>query len=115
MTDYSVLPRVDAYRLGYPEASHDDFVTMPSNLVRLATSTGFVDGMMILMQQVEIGDLRVDLLPFLALDLPQVIGFDVVLGRNFFLKAALKVEMDFPAGKIRLGSQIQKPTGEKPK
>jgi hypothetical protein len=104
VVDYCILPRVDAYRLGYPEASHDDFVTIPANLVRLVSSTGFAEGMMILMAQVEVGELKVESLPFLALDLPQVVGFDVVIGRNFFLKASVRVEMDFPAGKIRMES-----------
>ena len=109
--EYCVLPRVDAYRLGYPEAAHDDPVTTPGNLVRLATINGYTDGMMIFLQQVSIGDISVENVPFLGLDLPQVMGFDVILGRTFFLKGLLNVELDFSLGKLMI---TQNPAGAKP-
>jgi predicted aspartyl protease len=101
-TDFCILPKVDAYRLGYPEAAHDDLVTTPSNLVRLASSTGYAEGMMIILEQVEIGELSINAVPFLGLDLPQATGFDVVLGRNLFVKALLKIELDFASSNIRI-------------
>ena len=104
-TDYCVLPRVDAYRLGYPEAAHDDPVTRPSNLVMLASSIGYPEGMMIMMQQVEIGDLKIDGVQFISFDLPQVIGFDVVLGRNLFLRGSLSIEFDYQLAKLRISQK----------
>lgn len=105
-TDYCFLPRVDAYRLGYPEASHDDPVTTPANLVRLATSNGYIDGMMIFVEQVQIGDLKIAKVPFLAFDIPQVTGYDVVLGRTFFNKGLLRMELDFTSANLKLGTVL---------
>jgi hypothetical protein len=105
-TDYCFLPRVDAYRLGYPEAAHDDPVTTPANLVRLATSNGYIDGMMIIIEEVDIGDLKVSRVPFLGFDLPQVTGYDVVLGRSFFVRAALKMEIDFAASTLKMNQTV---------
>ncbi|MGI0092035.1 MAG: hypothetical protein ACREBS_10025 [Nitrososphaerales archaeon] len=104
-TDYCFLPRVDAYRLGYPEAAHDDPVTIPANLVMLATSVGYSEGMMIMMRQVEIGDLKIEDVPFLGFDLPQVIGFDVVLGRNLFQKGGLSLGFDYSLDRIRIAQK----------
>jgi predicted aspartyl protease len=101
-SDYCVIPRVDAYRLGYPEASHDDLVTTPANLVMVSTATGYAQGMMIVMQLVEIGGIKVESLPFLGVDLPQVMGYDVVVGRNFFEKTESRLEIDFLARKIKI-------------
>ena len=101
-SDYCILPRVDAYRLGYPEAAHDDPVTRPANLVMLASSTGYSEGMMIQIKQVEIGDIKVNDVPFLGFDLPQVTGYDVVLGRNLFLKGGLNTEFNLSEGKIKI-------------
>jgi hypothetical protein len=102
VSEYSVVPRVDAYWLGYPEASHGDPVTTPSNLVLVATSTGYAQGMMIIMQEVKIGSIEVKDVPFLALDISQVVSFDVVLGRNFFQKGLLRIEHDFVARSLTL-------------
>ncbi len=101
-SDYCVLPRVDAYWLGYPEAAHDDPVTRPSNLVMLASSSGYSEGMMIFLQQVEICSLKIDNVPFLGYDMPQVTGFDVVLGSNLFLKGGLGLEFDYSAKVINI-------------
>jgi hypothetical protein len=68
----------------------------------LASSSGYSEGMMIFLHQVEIGELRVDNVPFLGYDLPQVIGFDVVLGSNFFLKAGLALDFDYSTRMIRV-------------
>ena len=107
--EYCVIPRVDAYRLGYPEAAHDDPITTPANLVRLATINGYTEGMMIVIQQVSIGKIMVENVPFLGLDLPQVMGFDVILGRTFFLKGFLDVELDFSRAKLKISQIPEEP------
>jgi len=104
-TDYCVLPKVDGYRLGYPEAAHDDPVTRPANLIFLANSVSYSEAMMIAIEQVEIGDFRVHGVQFLAFDLPQITGFDVVLGRNIFLKANLSIEFDYQLAKLRISQK----------
>jgi hypothetical protein len=99
---------VDAFWLGYPEAAREDPITTPANLVRLATINGYIDGMIIYIEQTMIGEISVNNVPFLALDLPQVMGFDVILGRIFFLTGLLDVELDFSAGKLKIA---RKPAG----
>ena len=91
--------------MGYPEAAHDDPVTRPANLIFLANSVSYSEAMMIAIEQVEIGDLRVHGVQFLAFDLPQITGFDVVLGRNIFLKANLSIEFDYQLAKLRISQK----------
>ncbi len=57
---------------------------------------------MITMKQVEIGGFKVDDVPFLGFDLPQVSCFDVVLGYNLFVRSGSRIEFDYSTSKIRI-------------
>ena len=98
-SDYSVIPKVDAYRLGYPEAARDDPITEPPNLFRGVTYDGFWEGMLITIKEVTIGATSVSDADFIALDLPQASGFDVILGRSVL--AASGVLIDYASGNVR--------------
>jgi predicted aspartyl protease len=100
LVDYCVIPKADAYRLGYPEAARDDFVTTPPNLVTMVTTNGYVEGMMINLQEVAVGPISFSGVDFIAFDIPQVCGYDVILGQS--LLQHLKVEIDYSARKIRI-------------
>ena len=100
-SDYSLVPKVDAYRLGYPEAARGDPVTEPANLFRGVTYNGFWEGMMISMKAVTIGSVSVADVDFIAYDLPLVSGFDVVLGRSFLGSSGIQVDYSLGALKIR--------------
>lgn len=97
-SDYSVIPKVDAYRLGYPEAARDDPITEPMNLFRGVTYDGFWEGMLITIKEVDIGGSSVPNVDFIAMDLPQASGFDVILGRS--LLAASGVLVDYSTGNV---------------
>ena len=103
-SDYSVVPKVDAYRLGYPEAARDDPITEPMNLFRGVTYDGFWEGMLITIKEVAIGSLSVADVDFIAYDLPQVSGFDVVLGRSFL--ATTGIQIDYSTGTVRVRPKV---------
>lgn len=98
--EYCVLPKVDAYLLGYPEAANDDPITPANNTLTFTSYGGYGKVALIEMARVEIGSLSFDRVDFLAFDLPQVTGFDVVLGRS--LLQFMKVEFDYSAGRLRV-------------
>ena len=103
-SDYSVVPKVDAYRLGYPEAARDDPITEPMNLFRGVTYDGFWEGMLITIKEVAIGSLSVADVDFIAYDLPQVSGFDVVLGRSFLASSGIR--MDYSTGTVEVRPKV---------
>lgn len=100
-TDYSIIPMVDAYRLGYPEAARGNRVTQPANLFRGVTFGGFWEGTLICMKEVAIGSSATPNVDFIAYDLPQIAGFDVILGRSFLAPA--KVVIDYGERTVRMG------------
>lgn len=100
-TEYCVLPKVDAYRLGYPEAARDEPVTEPPNLFRGVTFNGYWEGMLISVKEVAVGAVSRANVDFIAFDLPQVAAFDVILGRSFLSSSSAAI--DYAASEIRIG------------
>jgi hypothetical protein len=98
--EYCVLPKVDAFHLGFPEAaSVDARVPMPNTLT-FASYNAYGRGTVIKMPQVDVGNVSVRDVDFLAFDLLQSLGYDVVLGRS--LLQHMRLELDFPAGRLRM-------------
>ena len=106
-TDYCVMPKPDAFRLGYTEAAQDDPITTPPNLVTLASSGGYSQGMLIKMCQVSVNTFTLNDVDFLAYDLQQSTCYDMILGRSFFLPAKLRVEIDYASRQMNLRAQQQ--------
>ena len=100
-SDFSIVPKVDAYRLGYPEAARDDPVTDQPNLFRGVTYSGYWEGMLISMKEVAIGRRSVYNVDFIAYDLPQTVGFDVVLGRSFLAATGISINYEENVVRIR--------------
>jgi hypothetical protein len=100
-TEYSILPKVDAYRLGYPEAARDDPVTEPPNLFRGVTYDGYWEGMLISLKEVAIGGMSKSDVDFIAFDLPQIAGFDVILGKSFLAASGLTI--DYATSEVKIG------------
>jgi len=105
-TEYCILPKVDAYRLGYPEAARDEPVTEPPNLFRGVTFNGYWEGMLISVKEVAIGGVSRTNVDFIAFDLPQVATFDVILGRSFLNPSRLAI--DYAGNEIRIGETEEK-------
>jgi len=101
-SDYCVIPKPDAFRLGYPEAAHDDPITMPPNLVTMATSTGYSQGMLIKIQELHLGQISLQNVPFIAYDLSQSVCYDAILGRSFFSAAQCDLELDYSTQKLKI-------------
>ena len=104
-SDYSILPKVDAYRLGYPEAARDDPITEPPNLFRGATFDGFWEAPVVHLEEVTVGSVTSRHVDFLAYDLPQACAYDVVLGRTLLATSGMSV--DYASGTVRIPSKGQ--------
>ena len=104
--EYCVIPKVDAFFLGFSEIANDDPTGQASNNLTFATYNGYGKAISIVMAQVELGRMSFKKVEFLALDIPQVTGFDVILGRS--LLQFMKLEFDYPRATLR----IEERTGE---
>jgi predicted aspartyl protease len=99
-SDYSFLPKVDAFRLGYTETAYTEVVTRPPNLISVATGTGLLEGVLVKMAEVSVGKITVSQVDFLAFDINQQTSCDVVLGRSFL--QTLKFSIDYRKKEFRL-------------
>jgi predicted aspartyl protease len=90
--EYCVIPKVDAYALGYQEAANDDPITPAYNTLTFTSYDGYGKVALIEMTQVSLGGMSFDKVDFVAFDLPQATCFDVVVGRS--LLQFMKLEID---------------------
>ena len=93
-SEFCVLPKVDAYFLGYGESLQDSvtsYMTRPQNLITLVTPSGYVDAPVIMMKELKLGQHLFENVQFLAHDLPQQMRFDVLLGRSFLTHVKMNV------------------------
>ena len=98
--DYCVLPKVDAFNLGYPEAASVDTRVPAPNTLTFASHNSYGRGTLIKMAQVDVGSISVKDVEFLAFDLLQTVGYDVILGRS--LLRHVRLELDFVEGRLRM-------------
>jgi predicted aspartyl protease len=98
--EYCVVPKVDAYMLGYQEAANDDPITPADNTLTFTSYDGYGKVALIEMDQVDLGSMSFRKVDFVAFDLPQASGFDVILGRS--LLRFMKLEFDYSLGKLRM-------------
>ncbi|HVP22439.1 MAG TPA: aspartyl protease family protein [Conexivisphaerales archaeon] len=93
---YCVLPKVDAYALGYGEAIQDpstSYITRPGNFITLASISGYINATLIKVDEVTLMGKALREVEFLAYDLPPETGFDVILGASFLSRASASVDM----------------------
>lgn len=93
-SDYSFIPKVDAYRLGYTEAAYTENLTRPPNFTMLITSSGYSEGAVVKMAEVALGPFSVKDCEFVVHDLEQVAGYDVVLGLSFLRSFELGIDYE---------------------
>jgi hypothetical protein len=98
--EYCIIPKIDAYSLGYPEAANDDPISPANNTLTFTSFGGYGKAALIEMAHVELGSLSFEKVDFLAMDIPTVTGFDVVLGWS--LLQFMKVELDYSLGQLRI-------------
>jgi hypothetical protein len=99
-SEFCVIPTVDAYQLGYPEVAPSDSRIPLHNSKTFASYTGYARGTAIKMARVDLGTISFADVDFLAYDIMQTIGFDVVLGRSALRETRLG--QDFVSGTFRL-------------
>jgi len=99
-SEYCLMPKVDAYALGYPEAANDDPVTPQDNTLTYTSFDGYGKAALIGLAEVSFGGFSFPNIEFLALDLPQVARYDVVLGRS--LLKFTKLEIDYSTRMLRM-------------
>ena len=102
-SEYCILPKVDAYRLGYSDVARSDTIVRAPNTTTFVTHIGYDKAPLIKMAQVDVGQLSFRDVEFLAFDLPQVCGFDVVFGRS--LLKFLRLEIDYGSGLLGIGKR----------
>ena len=100
---YCIIPKVDAYALGYPEAVEDDPRLNPTNALTVATHGGFCNGALLQIEPVDVGTMTFRGIDFIAFDIPQVTRLDVVLGWS--LLRHMKLEVDYPSARLRMEKQ----------
>ena len=100
-SDYCILPKVDAFALGYPDVARSDTIVRAPNTTTFVTHAGYDKAPLIKLAQVDVGKLSLRDVDFLAFDLPQVCGIDVVFGRS--LLQYLRLEIDYPSGLLKIG------------
>ena len=98
--EYCIIPKVDAYALGYSEAANDDPISPADNTLTFSSYDGYGKVALIQIAQVELGTMSFANVEFIAFDLPQVTRFDAVLGRS--LLQFTKVEFDYSLGHLRM-------------
>lgn len=94
-SDYCVIPRVDAYMLGYSEAVGDtitDIIARPPYITTLIGPGSFVDAPLITIDEVTVGSLIIKNVEFIAFDIPQETRIDVILGKSFLERAKAKID-----------------------
>lgn len=103
-TEYSILPMVDAFALGFPEAGGADSRALSPNIVHFASYSGYGRGIMIKMPEVEIAGTSFKDVGFVSLDILQSTGFDVVLGKNLFQN--IKLTLDYVTHQMTLQREV---------
>jgi hypothetical protein len=98
--EYCVLPVVDAYHLGYPEAAGGGSRLPSLSGLTFASYTGYERGIAIKMANVEIGSISFRDVEFLAFDMLQATGFDVVLGQSLLRETRL--DLDYGSHTLKL-------------
>lgn len=98
--EYCIIPKVDAYALGYQEAANDDPVSPSNNTLTFASYGGYGNMALITVNQVDLGPMSFKNVDFVAFDLPAPTGFDVVLGRSLLQHTRLHI--DFSSGLLQI-------------
>lgn len=99
-SEYCVVPKVDAFALGYPEAANDDPITPQDNTMTYTSFDGYGKAALIGIAEVALGGMSFSGVEFLAFDIPQVTRFDVVLGRS--LLKFVRIQLDYSSGLMRI-------------
>lgn len=100
-SEYCVIPKVDAFSLGYTEAATGGQHIPAQNALHFVTSGGYGRGTLVQMARVDVGAISARDVDFVTYDMQQAVGYDVVLGGSFL--EGLSLEVDYPSRTLKLG------------
>ncbi|MDG7007048.1 MAG: hypothetical protein JRN06_02250 [Nitrososphaerota archaeon] len=98
--EYCIVPKGDAYFFGHPEVAFQHMTVGPPNARALLTGGGFNKTVVFEVGSVEIGGLSFERVEFAAVDLPQEVGFEAVVGQSLLKHTS--VTMDWERRVLRL-------------
>ncbi len=104
LSEYCIVPKVDAYSLGYSEVAFQNIIVSPPNSRTLLTNGGHHRTVVFTIDTVEIGQLLFNSVEFAAFDLPQASGYDAVIGKSLLEQAS--VTLDWRTRTIKLGKSL---------
>ena len=90
--EYCIIPKSDAYVFGHPEVAFQQLTVGPPNARTLVTAGGFNKTVIFEVESVEICGLSFEKVEFAALDLPQQVGFEAVIGQSLLKHASVTLD-----------------------
>ncbi|MDG6963937.1 MAG: hypothetical protein JRN27_00955 [Nitrososphaerota archaeon] len=90
--EYCIVPKGDAYVFGHPEVAFQHETVGPPNARTLMTAGGFSKTVVFEVEAVEIGGLSFEKVEFAAIDLPQEVGFEAVIGQSLLKHAVINLD-----------------------
>ena len=100
LSEYCIIPKVDAYLLGYPEVAFQHPTVAPPNSRTLLTYDGYNRSVVFTIGSVDVGSLHFEEVEFAAFDLPQASGFEAVIGKSLMERTT--VTLDWSHRKLTL-------------
>jgi len=94
-SEVSILPRVDAYHLGYSEVLQDattSDITRPENWTTLVSYSSYLNAPTVIIKNVSLGPLDFNEVEFAAHDLPGETGFDLVIGHSLLKHTTTNID-----------------------
>jgi hypothetical protein len=92
--EYCVIPKGDAYLFGHSEVAFQQMTVGPPNARTLITGGGFNKTVVFEVGSVEIGGLFFEHVEFAAVDLPQQVGFEAVIGKSLLKHASVTLDWE---------------------
>ena len=108
--DYCVIPKGDAYWLGYYEAANDDPVTPAGNTLDFISYDGYGKVALINVARVDMGSMTFRDVDFVAFELHQRMRFEALIGRSIL--QFTKLEFDYSLGELTIEEAPQRSVEE---
>lgn len=92
--EYCIIPKGDAYVFGHSEVVFQQMTVSPPNARTLVTGGGFDKTIVFPVGSVEIGGLSFEGVEFAAVDLPQQVGFEAVIGQSLLKRTSVTLDWE---------------------
>ncbi|MDG6995647.1 MAG: hypothetical protein JRN52_06975 [Nitrososphaerota archaeon] len=103
-SEYCIIPPVDAFALGYPVAGGSDVRSFSPNQLHFASYSGYARGVSLKMLEVDIAGTTFKDVEFVAVDILQAAGFDVVIGKSLLQNT--KLQLDYGSHQMTLEKAV---------